>query len=112
MSHQEQQTNSSFALTLLSYSVTFHFASDDYTFRQTLIPHIKATNQYIAGLGIQISYDDKQCTNFGLVFDEAGHWKDAEELDYEVMQTRKRVLGEEHPSTPTSMTNLALIYWK
>ncbi|KAF2022699.1 hypothetical protein EK21DRAFT_44720, partial [Setomelanomma holmii] len=30
------------------------------------------------------------------------------ELDVQVMETRKRVLGEEHPSTLTSMNNLAL----
>ena len=27
------------------------------------------------------------------------------------METRKRVLGAEHPSTLTSMTNLASTYW-
>jgi hypothetical protein len=30
-----------------------------------------------------------------------------EELEVQAMQTRKRVLGEEHPGTLTSMANLA-----
>ena len=35
----------------------------------------------------------------------------SEELDVQVMDIRKRVLGEEHPDTLTSMANLASIYW-
>jgi hypothetical protein len=36
---------------------------------------------------------------------------EAEALEVLVMETRKQVLGEEHPPTLTSMTNLALTYW-
>jgi len=36
--------------------------------------------------------------------------KKAEELELQVMETGKRVLGEEHPSTLTSMANLASTY--
>jgi tetratricopeptide (TPR) repeat protein len=39
-----------------------------------------------------------------------GRWNEAEELQVQEMQTRKRVLGDEHPSTLTSMNNLALTY--
>jgi hypothetical protein len=28
------------------------------------------------------------------------------------MQMRKRILGEEHPATLTSMANLAATYWR
>jgi tetratricopeptide (TPR) repeat protein len=41
-----------------------------------------------------------------------GRYKEAEDLEVEVMQTRKRVLGDEHPDTLTSMGNLALTYSK
>ncbi|USP76210.1 kinesin light chain 3 [Curvularia clavata] len=41
-----------------------------------------------------------------------GRYKEAEELNVQVMQTRKRVLGEEHPNTLTSMGNLASTYWR
>jgi tetratricopeptide (TPR) repeat protein len=39
-----------------------------------------------------------------------GQYKRAEELQVQVMQITKRVLGDEHPSTLTSMGNLALTY--
>ena len=39
-----------------------------------------------------------------------GRWKEAEEMIVQVMEMRKRVFGQEHPSTLTSMTGLASIY--
>jgi hypothetical protein len=49
--------------------------------------------------------------NLASTFWNQGRWKEAEELEVQVMETRKRVLGEEHPSTLTSMNNLAFT-WK
>ncbi|KAK7177494.1 Kinesin light chain 5 [Paraphaeosphaeria sporulosa] len=40
-----------------------------------------------------------------------GRYEEAEELNVQVMETRKRVLGEEHPDTLTSMANLASTFW-
>ncbi|USP76852.1 uncharacterized protein yc1106_04126 [Curvularia clavata] len=40
-----------------------------------------------------------------------GMYKEAGKLFFEVMQTQKRVLGKEHPSTLKSMANLASTYW-
>ncbi|KAH0545321.1 hypothetical protein FGG08_000620 [Glutinoglossum americanum] len=45
-----------------------------------------------------------------LVYNLEKKWKEAEELEVQVMETRKRVLGAEHPSTLISMANLALTY--
>ncbi|KAK8071290.1 hypothetical protein PG997_011493 [Apiospora hydei] len=39
-----------------------------------------------------------------------GHWEAAEKLFMEVMETRKQKLGPDHPSTLTSMANLASTY--
>ncbi|OJJ65820.1 hypothetical protein ASPBRDRAFT_60234 [Aspergillus brasiliensis CBS 101740] len=39
-----------------------------------------------------------------------GRWKEAEELQVQVLQLHKRVLGPEHPDTLSSMNNVALIY--
>jgi hypothetical protein len=36
-----------------------------------------------------------------------GRWKEAEELDVQVMEMRKRVLREEHLDMLTSMNNLS-----
>jgi hypothetical protein len=46
----------------------------------------------------------------GLVYKLGGRWKEAEDLQVQVMETRKRVLGAKYPSTPNSMNNLASIY--
>ena len=40
-----------------------------------------------------------------------GRYDEAEELFVQVRETRKRVLGEEHPDTLTSMANLASTFW-
>lgn len=39
------------------------------------------------------------------------HGKKAENLELQVMETKKTMLGEEHPETLFSMGNLALTYW-
>ena len=39
-----------------------------------------------------------------------GRWNDAEELLVQVMETRQRVLGQEHPDTSTSVGTLAFTY--
>jgi tetratricopeptide (TPR) repeat protein len=41
-----------------------------------------------------------------------GRYDEAEELEVQAMQTMKRVLSDEHPSTLTGMANLATIYSK
>jgi hypothetical protein len=43
---------------------------------------------------------------------DKGRWKEAERLRVQVMESRKRVLGEEHPDTLTSMANMASTFWK
>ncbi len=45
--------------------------------------------------------------NLASTYRNQGRWKEAEELDVQVMETRKRVLGQEHPSTLISINNLA-----
>ncbi|WZH42130.1 uncharacterized protein QYS62_003120 [Fusarium acuminatum] len=40
-----------------------------------------------------------------------GRWKEAEELQVDVVEIRRRVLGEEHPDTLKGMNNLASTYW-
>jgi len=39
-----------------------------------------------------------------------GRWKEAEELQVQVMKTSRKVLGEEHPDTQISIANLASTY--
>lgn len=48
--------------------------------------------------------------NMGGIFLYQGQWKEAEMLFVQVMETRKRLLGEKHPSTLDSIGNLASTY--
>src|SRR5204863_5431303 len=48
--------------------------------------------------------------NLASTYRNQGRLKEAEELEVQVMETRKRVLGAEHPATLTSMANLASTY--
>jgi hypothetical protein len=49
--------------------------------------------------------------NLASTFWNQGHWKEAEDLDVQVIETFKRVLGAEHPDTLTNMANLASTFW-
>ncbi|KAF1967093.1 kinesin light chain [Bimuria novae-zelandiae CBS 107.79] len=46
-----------------------------------------------------------------MVLHTDGRYSESEELFVQVMETRKRVLGEEHSDTLTSMANLASTFW-
>jgi hypothetical protein len=48
--------------------------------------------------------------NLASTYCNQGRWKEAEELEVKVMDKRKRVLGQEHPDTLTSMDNLVSTY--
>jgi len=61
-------------------------------------------------MGLEHPDTPTSMTDLVLAYSGQGRWKEAEELNIQVMETSKRVLGLEHPSTLTSMTNLALRY--
>ncbi len=48
--------------------------------------------------------------NLASTYRNQGRWTQAKELEVQVMETRKRVLGAEHPDTLTSKVNLASTY--
>jgi tetratricopeptide (TPR) repeat protein len=84
--------------------------TNDYTFRRKLIPHINSYRKHVVEPDLMQLYFSDEFYKYGQVFLESGHWEKAEELFVQVMETRKRVLGQEHPSTLTSMANLASTY--
>jgi tetratricopeptide (TPR) repeat protein len=49
--------------------------------------------------------------NLASTYRNQGRWKEAEELEVQVMETSSRVLGAEHPSTLTRIANLASTFW-
>ncbi|KAH8692117.1 putative kinesin [Talaromyces proteolyticus] len=44
-------------------------------------------------------------------YQNQGRWKEAEELNVQVMEIRKRILGAEHPDTLSSIAELATTFW-
>ncbi|KAK4117981.1 hypothetical protein N657DRAFT_659810 [Parathielavia appendiculata] len=48
----------------------------------------------------------------GAFFSYRGQWKDAERFQLGAIELREEVLGSDHPSTLTSMANLASTYWE
>jgi hypothetical protein len=49
--------------------------------------------------------------NKALTYRNQGQWKEAEELEVQVMETKAMVFGLDHPSTLTSMADLASTIW-
>ncbi len=48
--------------------------------------------------------------NLASTYKNQGRWAEAETLEVQVMETIKTKLGADHPSTLTSMANLASTY--
>jgi hypothetical protein len=88
---------------ILSLSITCQSKAEDFAFRRTLLPHI---DEACAKRNLHVDL----AKSFAQVYLEGGHWKKAEELEKVVVETMKRVFGEEHPNTLMSIANLALIY--
>jgi tetratricopeptide (TPR) repeat protein len=95
---------------LLSSSISWEFQAGDYAFRRQLLPHIRACGRYHVAEKTTDTEDLEDASNFSLVFYEGGYWREAEEALVHIVETRKKVLGKEHPSTLTSMANLASTY--
>ncbi len=49
-------------------------------------------------------------SNLAVTYWHQGQWTDAEALEVQVLEARKKILGQEHPFTLTSMNNLASTY--
>jgi tetratricopeptide (TPR) repeat protein len=89
------------------------FPNDDHSNRskwRRLLPHV----QYALLHSLPNDDDEERlwlASKCAAALSSDGRYDDAEELQEQVMQTRKRVLSDEHPDTLTSMANLASTYW-
>ena len=111
MLKSEQQLIYHMGSIILSAAIPWGFTSQDFTLRRLIFPHIKANELHGSQMGLVKQYYDDKCTSFALVMRENGDWNNAEQLDSQVMDMRKKLLGAEHPDTLTSMANLAVTYW-
>jgi tetratricopeptide (TPR) repeat protein len=77
-------------------------------FRRHMLVHIPDTSQVFLGeKGIMDKGKAKVWETISMVYSDEKRWKEAEELCVRVVETLKRVLGEEHPRTLAGMGNLA-----
>jgi len=63
-------------------------------------------------MSLHISKNDNELTsinNLSVTYKNQGRWKEAEELDIQVMETSKTKLGAGHLDTLTSMNNLSAV---
>ena len=111
MSKSDQQKMCQMGSTILSCAITWKFETQDYKLRRLIFPHIKAIKLHERQIGFTRQYYDDEWTNFALVLRENGDFSSAEQLEVQVMDMRKKLLGAEHPDTFSSMANLASIYW-
>ena len=110
MSKSDQQKNCLIGSTILSCAISWEFETQDYKLRRLIFPHIKANILHEQQIGLTKQYYDDIWTNFALVLGENGDLSSAEQLEVQVMDMRKKLLGAEHPDTLTSMANLTLTY--
>ncbi|KAJ4346585.1 uncharacterized protein N0V89_010516 [Didymosphaeria variabile] len=88
------------------------YPDDDYSNRskwRRLLPHA----QYALSRSATDDNDEEKLSlteKCALNLYSDGRYKEAEELQMQLMQTRKRVLGKEHPDTLRSMHDLATTY--
>ncbi|KAK5312980.1 hypothetical protein LTR93_011122 [Exophiala xenobiotica] len=107
----ERQLSYQRALSLLTSSVNLEFASEDYTFRRSLVSHVHEFLRLRDQLD-DVSKEDKmyQWSVLALVLAENGWTKDALPLTEEVVELHKSKLGADHPDTLNSIHNLAIRY--
>ncbi|KJZ69702.1 hypothetical protein HIM_10908 [Hirsutella minnesotensis 3608] len=97
---------------LLTVSQMYPFGRfENRTVCSAYLPHANAVLKIeVSGLGDgeKVKASLLHCVASYLDFE--GKWSDAEKLSVDAIEARKRVLGEEHPETLSSMANLASTY--
>ena len=83
-----------------------------YGFQRALVPHIRENMEHSRSDNNKddVIYFDDAYDKFGVLLKEQGYSKEAEVLQIKVLDTRKRILGVEHPDTISAMAKLATTY--
>ena len=111
MSREEQELSYQQALSLLHSSVEWKFETEDYDFRRTLVSHIHELLRRGECQGSLSEESQMQIWHdLALVLGENGWIGGALQLTETVWKMYKHKLGEDHPDTLMSMSNLANWY--
>ena len=95
-------------LTIIALSFSLTETDEDYKYRRKVLKH---TMSSMASLKPE-DLNPLAGMHIARIYDEAGRLKETEVLEVMVMEKRKRVLGDDHPDTLTSMEYLAETYWQ
>lgn len=111
----EQQFWSAVAMTTLAHSIPDRKRLLDHYFRRSLVSHIDAClhgmhSEPLLGNTIDAAAIIK-ASKFAAIYSECGRWKEASELQSQVFDQQKKMLGPEHIHTLQAMTDLASSYW-
>ena len=87
------------------------FLLDTGLYHLSEIIHLRLNTQNQKVLGLEHPKTLTSMASLASTFGNQGRWKEAEELEVQVMEISKRMLGLEHPDTLTIMGNLASTYW-
>src|SRR5438477_460051 len=98
----EQRGAQSCVLQILALAVNDDYSAEAYAFRRSLLPHIDESRTDAMNHDIA----DK----LQKVYFEAQRLRAAEEMQRLVMEARRKMLGDDHPETLTSMSNLSCTY--
>jgi tetratricopeptide (TPR) repeat protein len=107
MEMSQKQVMHKVAKLILVHSIPLGDATSDLAFRRILLLHIKTNYQFQQENHIKKEFDALEYVRYSHVLQENGMWKDAEDVQYQVMKITKKRFGEMHQSTVTSMGNLA-----
>ena len=99
------------ARALLSCSVVNDYHFDNYAFCKLLAPHVRSNILYASELELESTYCDDDYEKFAVVFHHIGSWNEMEKMLLATAKWRGNMLGSDHPSTLSSMANLAYAYW-
>jgi tetratricopeptide (TPR) repeat protein len=95
---------------ILVNCITERMTAENIAFNRLLVPHIKANYQSQEENGFRRVFDNIEYSKFSYVFHKNGMGKDAECLEYQIVEMRMKKQGKKHPLTLTSMNNLAVTY--
>ncbi|OAP56890.1 hypothetical protein AYL99_09002 [Fonsecaea erecta] len=113
---KERQTYTREGVDVVVSSIrTYQNRVSDATIKRSILLHMDATLLTVRDLfknGARLGQDITSCNNadwFASFYRDQGHFDASLDLYRTVIMTRKRVQGKEHPSTLTSMNNLAAV---
>lgn len=101
-------------VSITTLSIPWNYQTADFWFRKSIMPHIDACLgfhpegiHYFCDIG---EYHVSMTESVALLFEKAGRYQEALQLQEMVVETRKKNLGEEHRETLASMHNLVVDY--